>query len=292
MFICVDRHIKLLKVPNNGNFPYCTCAFIDDRSRVLIDSGCGSKLAHEVSQYGLDILINTHFHSDHNLNTGELGAVQTWCHELDAPPLRSLDEYMDYYGFNLFQGHKLGLLLAKHFNYVPRPVHRELKDGELLDFGHVKLRVIHTPGHTPGHCCFFEEQKSILFSADIELGPYGLWYSHLCSDLDKFIASIEKCMELQPKLIVSGHSGIIEGDFNTLFLKCRDQILKKEEKILKSIEKPSTVELLSKQHSFSHPKLEFGQYTPYFNKHGVYKHLERLVKHGEIKREGDIYFKI
>ncbi len=292
MFIPINRYIKLLKVPNDGNFPYCTCVFIEDDIRVLIDSGCGSKLASELRQYGLDILINTHFHSDHTLNTGQLGPVEIWCHELDVPGLRSLDGYLDLYGFHLFQGQALGQLLAEHFSFTSREVQRELKDGEMLDFGHIQLRVIHTPGHTPGHCCFFDEYNEILFSADIELGPLGIWYSHLCSDLDQFIQSIEKCMELKPRQVISGHSGVVEGDLNTLFLSCRDRILRKEDKILKSMSAPITIEALAEQHSFSCPKLEFGPYVKYFDKHGVYKHLERLIKHRRVDREGDLYFRI
>ncbi len=292
MFIPINRYIKLLKVPDNGDFLHCTCVLVDDDIRVLIDSGCGSELALKLQQYGLDILINTHFHSDHTLNTGQLGPVEIWCHELDAPGIRSVDEYLDLYGFHLFQGQDLGQLLVKHFNFMPREVQRELKDGELLDFGHIQLRVIHAPGHTPGHCCLFDEYNGILFSADIELGPLGLWYSHLCSDLDQFIQSIEKCMDLKPRQVISGHSGVVEGDSKDLFLACRDRILRKEERILKSMDAPTTIEALAEQHSFSCPRLEFAPYAKYFDKHGVYKHLERLIKHGRVDREDDLYFRV
>jgi hydroxyacylglutathione hydrolase len=40
----------------------------------------------------------------------------------------------------------------------------ELKDGQVVEFGAEKLRVIHTPGHTPGGCCFLVRDK--LFSGD------------------------------------------------------------------------------------------------------------------------------
>jgi glyoxylase-like metal-dependent hydrolase (beta-lactamase superfamily II) len=291
MFIPINRYIKLLKVPRGGNFPYCTCVLIDDDIRVLIDSGCGPELAVKLQRYGLDVLINTHFHSDHTLNTGQLGPIDIWCHELDAPGIRSINEFQNLYGFHLFQGQALGRLLVQHFDLEPHEVQRELKDGDILDFGHVRLSILHTPGHTPGHCCLFDEYNGILFSADIELSSMGIWYSHLCSNLDDYLQSIQKCKELKPKQVISGHNGVAEGNFDSLFLAYKDKILRKEERILKSIDAPKTIEDLAKQHSFPCPPLDFGPYVEYFNKHGVYKHLERLINQGRAHREGDLYYR-
>ncbi len=41
-----------------------------------------------------------------------------------------------------------------------------LTDGENVSVAGIDLRVIHTPGHTPGHCCLFLEQEGWLFSGD------------------------------------------------------------------------------------------------------------------------------
>lgn len=292
MFTPINHYIKLLNVPNHGNFPYCTCVMVDDDVRVLIDSSCGSETAAYLRQKGLDVLINTHFHLDHTLNTGDLGPVEIWCHELDAPGIRSVQSYQDLYGFDLFGGQELGNRLVEHFHLQPRAVERELQDRDILDFGHVQLRVIHTPGHTPGHCCLFDEYNSLLFSADIELSGFGIWYAHQCSDLDDYLHSIDKCMELKPERIISGHNGVVEGDLNALFLAYRDKILRKEDRILRSMNAPATLEALAEQHTFPCPPLPFGPYAKYFNLHGVYKHLQRLIKHGRVHREGDLYFRI
>ena len=42
----------------------------------------------------------------------------------------------------------------------------ELVDDDVLDLAGVALRVLHTPGHTPGHCCFHVEAEGLLFSGD------------------------------------------------------------------------------------------------------------------------------
>ncbi|MDM7202729.1 MAG: MBL fold metallo-hydrolase, partial [Thermodesulfobacteriaceae bacterium] len=40
------------------------------------------------------------------------------------------------------------------------------EDGELIKIGKKILKVIHTPGHSPGSVCFWEEEEGILFTGD------------------------------------------------------------------------------------------------------------------------------
>lgn len=50
----------------------------------------------------------------------------------------------------------------------------DLVDGESLDLAGVTLETVHTPGHTPGHCCFFLPSFGVLFSGDqLFLGSIG-----------------------------------------------------------------------------------------------------------------------
>lgn len=41
-----------------------------------------------------------------------------------------------------------------------------LTDGQSISAAGLELRVTHTPGHTPGHCCFYSEEEGILWSGD------------------------------------------------------------------------------------------------------------------------------
>ena len=43
-----------------------------------------------------------------------------------------------------------------------------LQDGQAFDLGDRIISVIHTPGHTPGSCCFIDPKTRILFSGDAE----------------------------------------------------------------------------------------------------------------------------
>ncbi len=48
---------------------------------------------------------------------------------------------------------------------VPERLER-LSDGQTLELAGISLEVRHTPGHTPGHCCFYWSDEGILFSGD------------------------------------------------------------------------------------------------------------------------------
>ena len=41
-----------------------------------------------------------------------------------------------------------------------------LRDGQCIEVAQIPLRVIHTPGHTAGGCCYYQEESRILFSGD------------------------------------------------------------------------------------------------------------------------------
>ncbi len=89
-------------------------------------------------------VLNTHCHVDHAMadkKFQDLGA-QILVHEDDADAVEKGTQVTAFY-------------LLKGLGAFPRcPVARRLSDGEELELGNRKLRVIHTPGHTPGSACF------------------------------------------------------------------------------------------------------------------------------------------
>lgn len=58
-----------------------------------------------------------------------------------------------------------GRLVRRHRGAAPTPVDDELVDGQLLDVAG-GLRVVHTPGHTPGHVSFLHEPTKVLITGD------------------------------------------------------------------------------------------------------------------------------
>ncbi len=290
MIINLTDRIKFVEGPNGARFPYCHCLLIEDDMRVILDSSFGKENLEYLLKEPVDIIVNSHFHEDHILNNHYFPDAKVWVHYLDAPPMRSLDTFLQYYGFAEFGGEQQGYDFIESIDLHASPVHREFTDGDILDFGHVKLRVIHAPGHTPGHCVFYEDETGLLFSADIDLSSFGPWYAHKCSNLDDFVVSIKKCMDLNPQLVVSGHKGIIKDDIPARLQKYLNTIYRKEEQIIKALQSPMTLESLTQMQIVYGEKAKLDAILRVFEKMAVYQHLQRLISLGEVVQSDDLFY--
>ncbi len=290
MLIPLSAKIVFVEAPNRARFPYCHCLLIDDDIKVIIDSSCGSENLELLDSYHIDIVLNSHFHEDHILHNNHFTPAEVWAHALDAPAIRSMEIFKDFYGFQ-DGSKKIGDSFIESIKLQASPVHREITDGEILDFGQLKIQVVHTPGHTPGHCCFFEEKSGLLFSGDIDLSGFGPWYGHACSNIDDFISSIEKCQAIKPGIIVSAHKGIIRDDIPKRLQKYKDTIYRKEELLLSALSRmPISLEGLSKEKIFYGQRVQFDPLTILMETMAIEKHLERLLRLKEIKQEGDLFY--
>jgi len=87
-----------------------------------------------------------------------------------------------------------------------------LEDGEVLSIGKRRLRVVWTPGHTPGHCCFLDEATRFLFVGDHllpKITPHvGLFATGATNPLGDFVASLEKVAALDVRLVCPAHGGV------------------------------------------------------------------------------------
>ena len=83
---------------------------------------------------------------------------------------------------------------------------RELADGDVLTVGDVELHVLHTPGHTPGSCCFHAPSLGVVFTGDT-LFPGGPGATrHDYSDFDTIIDSVRRLFTLpEDTVVLPGH---------------------------------------------------------------------------------------
>lgn len=61
-----------------------------------------------------------------------------------------------------------------------------------LDLGSLKVKLVATPGHTPGHLSFFFPDEESLFLGDYDLTTFGPWYGDVYSGIEQTITSIRK----------------------------------------------------------------------------------------------------
>lgn len=79
-----------------------------------------------------------------------------------------------------------------------------LKDNDVIELGNRSIQVIHTPGHSPGHVCFYEKEKGYLYSGDLVYeGKLDAFYP--TTDPVEFLSSIQKLRQLRIKKILPGH---------------------------------------------------------------------------------------
>ncbi len=93
------------------------------------------------------------------------------------------------------------------------PPQASLADGDRCEVGDVVLEVVHTPGHSPGACCFHAERLGVVFTGDtlFQGGPGATGRSF--SDHDTIVDSIRRrLLTLPPQTrVLTGH-----GDETTI----------------------------------------------------------------------------
>jgi len=141
------------------------CYVVSDESGEAAIVDCGAFYQEEkqaVSQYIADeglkpvVLLNTHGHFDHafgNAYIYNVFGLKARVHPADAYMLAQLDQ-------------QCLRLMGTARGVENSPLGDALRDGEAISFGSHTLRVIHTPGHSRGGCCFWCEGEGVAFSGD------------------------------------------------------------------------------------------------------------------------------
>ncbi|HAE16086.1 MAG TPA: MBL fold metallo-hydrolase, partial [Erysipelotrichaceae bacterium] len=76
-----------------------------------------------------------------------------------------------------------------------------------IDLGGRKITVIHTPGHSPGHCCFWEADRQYLYAGDLIYS--GCLYAYYPStDPYQFWQSVRRVRQLPVGKILPGHHSL------------------------------------------------------------------------------------
>jgi len=228
-------------------YPFCNSIYIDDEIRAVIDPSSDRKVLAEIKNVQLAIL--SHFHSDHAREIRALPSAKIAIHDSEADVFSDLKKLVGLIFFEDESRAAVESWLADTERIMKidgwqRPVAMRLQDGDEINLGKTKIKVIHTPGHTIGHCCFWFAEPEILFSADIDLSDFGPWYGNACSDLSSLDNSLEKLKAYKPRLVVTGHDmGLVPGeDFSARLDRFRAVIITRENKLLDALSSPKTLD--------------------------------------------------
>ncbi|MGE5371203.1 MAG: MBL fold metallo-hydrolase [Solirubrobacterales bacterium] len=284
----LTEHIKFIRA-DGAAYPYGHGLLIDDEIRCMVDTGAGEKVLTQINPESIDWVVNTHYHRDHTRLNGLFGRALRMIHRLDVPPLvdeTARDYYTGFFEWEEVIGHPRGPLRQdarlQSGQFEPMRVDQTIEEGTVLHFGRTSAVVMHLPGHTPGHCGLFFKREGIVYAGDIDLTPVGPWYGDYLSNLDDFLASIERLIALQPAVYCCGHRKPIRENITDRLKTYRQVIFDREERILTCLrERPGGLrELIGRKLIF--PGYE-NDYLVFWERTMIKKHLDRLLKHGEIQ---------
>ena len=178
-----------------GKFQTNCYFYLSKDECVIIDPGGDFenivKTWEKLKKPKVKFIINTHGHFDHikeNDNLRKFFKTKVAIHEKDAIFLKRPD-------LNLSEWINKKLILEDPDIY--------LKDGDIIKVGEKNLKIIETPGHTPGSICIFDGE--IMFVGDL-IFKDGIGRTDLpMGNKDEIFKSINKILNYNPNVFFPGH---------------------------------------------------------------------------------------
>jgi len=205
----IDEHTYIVSEYRHWEETHCYLLNGTERS-LLIDTGLGicniSEIIKELTDKPVTA-IATHIHWDHI--GGHKYYPDFYAHEEELnwlnggfpQPLESIKRYVvdrcdlpDGYDVNTYE----------FFQGTPTKV---LHGGEYIGLGERSIEILHTPGHAPGHMCFWEEEKGYLYTGDLVYkGMVTAWFPS--TNPQAYLQSLEKIAELPVKQVFPAHHSL------------------------------------------------------------------------------------
>jgi hydroxyacylglutathione hydrolase len=240
----------------------------------------------------IDFIINTHYHFDHigsNTFVKQRSNAQLLIHEADRIAIENFDAYVDRYGMpeELELKWRAALKMMGFKELAPDST---FSDGDLLPG---QFRVIHTPGHASGHCCFYKAK--ILLSGDIDL--ISPWLGNTSCNLADYLNSLERLKTMKIKILLPSHGHPVSRNIPERLEAFRQKFLDREVRLYRLMPTEATslsqiTTRLFNTLSESHRNRQ-GLFTFHFGKISCLNfliHLESLGKVEKTIKDGEAYW--
>lgn len=189
----------------NGKYP--------DGNQVLIE-GADTRVAFDtpiVANHigpafeATELVILGHVHEDHMAGLHRLPEAAVHVHERDLAAAQSWAGLAASYGSSEARLPEMLAKFQRDFFYAPRPDAVAYPDSMVWDLGGSRVRAIHMPGHTAGHCVLLVEPEGVAFIGDIDLSGFGPYYGDATSNLGDFRRTLQRLPEVPAEVWVTSH---------------------------------------------------------------------------------------
>ncbi|MDR2822874.1 MAG: MBL fold metallo-hydrolase [Acholeplasmatales bacterium] len=218
----------------------CFCyLLIGKKKALLIDTGIGlkniSKIVKKITDKEI-IVVNTHGHIDHIGSNSYFKEVHIHEKDVDVYNFQNSSIFRKYFIS------KIKFPLSLFAKKLKKPIESNLitiDDTKVFELGDRSIKVIHTPGHTPGSICLLDEGSKTIYGGDTLVPILVLLNLDYSLTPEIFLSSMEKLDNYRDKFeyIYPGHHStdtkkdIIDNYINA----AKDAILKKGELYLDEI---------------------------------------------------------
>ena len=268
-----------------GKYPDANCVLVSGtEERVLLDTTPGLVARGVGAVAPIDRILVSHAHEDHTAGNFLFPEAEVHVHRADLAGLVSLEGMLDLFGPPSEGRAALGKKLVDVFNFSPRPDAIPFEDGDIFELGGgSRVEVLHTPGHTRGHCSFWIQPADILFLADVDLTGFGPFYADAWGSLEDFEATLRKLRPLEARYYLSGHHvGLLSG--RRAFLERLDRyeakLADREQRLLTYLDEPHTIEEIA-AHRFIYRPQDPG--SDHVERRSMSQHIDRLIALGSIE---------
>ena len=283
------KKINFIKGAREGKYPYSHSLLIGD---FLIDTGISSRLLRKLKRlYPINNVLLSHWHEDHTSGNRLLPNAKFFIHSKDKFLIENINKFSEFYGICNSPAEEEFEWLMEGLKLENTKTDILLEDNEVIKVGNdFDIRIIHTPGHTAGHCAFLELNSKIAFLADIDLTSF-VFYAGIDSSLIEFEASLDKLNQLDIKTAVTGHRGIIEGEkaIKEELSEYKSIIFKRDERILSYFSKSNPKNIID----FKNKNLiykyysQFKEYEIIAELIMIQKHFDKFIKNRLIEQKGN-----
>lgn len=279
--------ITMIRGRRQGKYPYCHTLLVGKEELAVIDPSADKETCRRLAQDPrLSLVLVSHFHEDHQKYLTFFPDERLWVPAAETAAFASMAGVIAFLGIEdpAYLAYWQQTLVAE-FHFRPRHALRTFAEGTELRVGGTWLQVLHTPGHTPGHSCFYFPDQGILYLADIDLTPFGPWYGDATSDLEAMLRSLERLEKIPARLYLTAHGqGVFPAAAGQQALRqFRQVIFEREAALLNLLSRPRPLTELVQQRLIYRKVLEPQFVYDHIEGQMLQKHLQRLLHTGHVR---------